>query len=121
MTRARAITLGLAIVVAACGAPPRAPVYRSPPGTAAALSFDGVVRVSDDVRTIGKTFRGAWIERDGGERWVIDYDPESPFRALRDARVHVEGERYTPDHQALVAQHFRVRELTTLDERAPYA
>lgn len=118
MIGARTIAAAIAIAVAACGSQTRAPVDASPAQVGGALAFDGVVRASDDVRTVGKTFRGAWIERDDGERWVIDYDPDSPFRALRDTRVHVEGERYVPDHQALVGPHFRVQKLTAQDARA---
>ncbi len=68
----------------------------------------------------GKTFRGAWLELDGGEHWVIDYSPASPFRELRDQRVRVEGERYTPEGLALVAPHLRVTSLTALARDAPY-
>jgi hypothetical protein len=89
--------------------------------TASWSSFEGIVRVAEDPKPgPGKKFRGAWIERDGGERWVIDYERESPFRELRDRRVRVEGETYAPEGQALVAKHFRVRsmELVTKDAGA---
>jgi len=89
---------------------------------ASASGFEGVVRIAPDPAPgPGKKFRGAWIEREDGARWVIEYEAESPFRELRDRRVRVEGETYAPEGQALIGTHFRVRSMQIVgkDEEAP--
>jgi hypothetical protein len=86
---------------------------------AEASGFGGTIRLPDEPpQAKGKQFTGAWIELDGGERWVIDYASESPFRVLGDRRVRVEGEPYEPKNQALVAKHFRVRSLVVIGRDA---
>ncbi len=77
------------------------------------------MRVADDVPAPGqrgKIFSGALLERDDGEKWVIDYNPESPFRVFRDRRVRLEGHRYRPESQALINPHVRVSTLTLVGD-----
>jgi hypothetical protein len=85
-------------------------------------SFEGIVRVAEEPKEhSGKRFLGAWIERDGGERWVIDYSYETPYHELRDRRVRVDGETWLPEGQAVLAKHFRVRSMVPIgkDPSAP--
>ncbi len=125
----RAISLVVLLASAACNghpapspAPPSSSAAEASSATDAAIgasSFEGTIRVPDEEPPgKRKLFRGAWIERDGGERWVIDYAPDSPYRALRDRRVRVEGEIYEPKDQALVAKHFRVRSMLVVGKDA---
>ncbi|MBI3184461.1 MAG: NRDE family protein [Myxococcales bacterium] len=113
---------GLALAGGAC----RQPMSPPPPADARetarrGLVLEGTVRAAGEEAGPGKKFRGAWLEREGGEQWVISYRADSPFRELGGKRVKVEGETYTPEGQALAGTHFRVRtmELLGVDPSAP--
>jgi hypothetical protein len=77
------------------------------------LRFEGMVRVPAEsaANQPGKKFRGAFLEQDDGTRWVLDYRVDSPFHALADRRVRVEGRRYEPPGQALIMPHLRVTSM----------
>lgn len=75
--------------------------------------FTATVRI--DAQPGGKRFQGVWLERDDGERWVIDYRPRDCWRPLEDLQVHAIGSTYTPPGQAITATHFEVSMLTVID------
>jgi hypothetical protein len=85
------------------------PAEATPSEDATVQEFEAVVRV--DERPGGKKFQGVWLERDGGERWVVAYRPEGWLRAFEGRRVRVTGEVYQPFGQAIAATHFRVATL----------
>lgn len=65
-----------------------------------AIRLEGIVRASRfNEKSVGKQFLGAIIECDGGRRWVIDYDEQTPFRAFAGHRVVASGEPYEPESE----------------------
>lgn len=68
-----------------------------------------------DAQPGGKQFQGVWLERDDGERWVIDYRPRACWRPLEGLRVSAVGSTYMPPGQAIYATHFEVSMLQVVD------
>ncbi|MBW1878903.1 MAG: hypothetical protein JRI25_12375 [Deltaproteobacteria bacterium] len=62
-----------------------------------------------------KHFQGVWLEREDGDRWVIDYRARDCWTPFDGHRVRVVGEQYQPEGQAIGAIHFRVETLEVLD------
>lgn len=78
------------------------------------LSTEFTATVRIDPRPGGKKLQGVWLEREDGERWVIDYRPRDCWLPLQDIAVTATGERYEPQGQAISAPHFRVSVLRVL-------
>lgn len=62
-----------------------------------------------------KKFQGVWLERDDGQRWLIDYRARPYWTPFAEARVEVSGARYMPDGQAVTAVHFRLDTLRIVE------
>ena len=78
-------------------------------------TFEATLRI--DASSGSKQFQGVWLERDDGERWVIDYRPRDCWRPLEDQRVHATGHTYTPRGQSISATHFEVELLRLITPR----
>ncbi len=81
-----------------------------------ALSFEAILRV--DAEPSYKHFQGVWLERDDGERWLIDYRALGCWTPFDGHRVSATGERYEPEGQSIGAPHFRVKTLSAVDPMA---
>lgn len=55
----------------------------------------------------GKRFQGTWLRRDDGTRLLLSYRPMPEHFNLIERRVVVRGEHYSPEGQAIMAEHFR--------------
>lgn len=124
----RAAFAALVCASAACADPPPPASPRSPPPGASARAqtdaprevsrFAATVRVVDEPAPRGgKPFRGVLLEREGGERLVAAYGEIALWRAFDGRRVEVEAEPFTPEGQALLEQHVRVRRFRHAERR----
>ena len=69
-----------------------------------------------DPQPSGKKFQGVWLEREDGERWLIDYRPRDCWQPFNDTTVAVTGSTYEPHGQSISATHFQVASLQRTDE-----
>ena len=76
------------------------------------MSFVATVRV--DSEPGGKKFQGVWLEREDGERWVIQYRPRACWTPFEGRSVQATGHTYFPPGQAISAVHFEVLRLEVL-------
>jgi hypothetical protein len=111
-----ALLLAASVIAEGCAAsapPTEGQPTEAAPSTAGPVeTAHGVLRVRDaDPARSGKQFIGAELERDDGERWVLDYGREPLWQEFDARRVQIEGRRYQPEGQALLATHFRVETL----------
>lgn len=118
--------LFVAVLAAACAAsfaaPPEPPMPIEPspdplarPDPAAA--FEAVVRV--DEKPGGKRFQGVWLERADGPRLLISYRADGCWTPFAGEKVRVTGAAYTPEGQAIGAEHFRVATMELVDRTKP--
>lgn len=80
-----------------------------PEGAQAPERFEATLRI--DPEPGAKQFQGVWVERDDGQRWVVDYRARGWWMPFDGRRVRVSGRRYEPRGEAITATHFRVHEL----------
>ncbi|MEZ4380411.1 MAG: hypothetical protein R3A79_03630 [Nannocystaceae bacterium] len=67
--------------------------------------YEGVLDM--DRAPAGKRFQGTWLRRDDGTSLLLSYRPMPEHYHLIERRVVVRGEHYSPQGQAIMAEHFR--------------
>ncbi len=100
------------------GPPPPEPEPRpatAPPQEPVADSFEATVEI--DAQPGGKKEQCVRLVRDDGERWIVAYRPEPWLQPFARKRVRVTGERYTPQGQAIMAPHYRLRTIELLESQ----
>jgi hypothetical protein len=92
------------------------PVSANPPRPHESVVEEIRAVVVIDAKPGGKKFQGVWLEREGGEKWVISYRPDELWRSFENRAVRVRGETYQPRGQAIRATHFRVDWLALVED-----
>jgi len=81
--------------------------------------FEAVVHI--DATPGAKRFQGVWLQRDDGQRLLVDYRPRSHWQPFEGVRVSVSGEAYMPEGQSIGADHFRVHTLAVIDPKPEHS
>jgi hypothetical protein len=92
----------------ACSGPGKPPVT-TPPSTPPGEQHRATIRI--DAEPGGKRFQGVWLDFGNDKKWVIAYRSSGLWRTFENQEVIVTGWCYSPEGQAISAQHFRVEKM----------
>ena len=72
-------------------------------------------KVDIDDKPGGKRFQGVWLVTEDGNRHVISYRADPWWKDFEGRTVDVTGTPYMPRGQAIMADHFRVKQMTVVE------